>query len=98
MAAKIAGPREVPLIRDAKTPPYAPLRALRQAAGLTLEEVGRRIQEEFPEITASRGTLSAIESGSRGVSELMLRALERAYRIEEGSLTTTYAPRAREVA
>lgn len=90
----MVGAREVPPLRDAKHPPYAPLRALRQAAGLTLEQVGERIQERFPEITASRGTLSAIESGSRGVSDLMLRALEYAYGIDEGSLTTSYTPRA----
>ncbi|WP_225227708.1 helix-turn-helix domain-containing protein [Oerskovia rustica] len=85
-------------MREAKTPPYVPLRALRLAAGLTLEEVSARISAEFPEITASRGTLSAIESGSRGVSDLMLRALERAFRIPEGSMTTSYAPRTRDAA
>lgn len=86
----------VPPRRGDKTPPHAPLRAIRQAAGLTLEQVGQRITEQFPEITASRGTLSAIESGSRGASDLMLRALERAYGIDAGSLTTDYVPRERE--
>lgn len=97
MATNVAtGRRTYPPVqprRGDKTPPHAPLRAIRQAAGLTLEQVGQRITQEFPEITASRGTLSAIESGARGASDLMLRALERAYGIDEGSLTTDYIPR-----
>jgi len=62
---------------------------------MTLEDVAGRISEAFPEMNVSRGTLSAIESGSRGVSDLMLRALERAFGIPEGSMTTEYSPRAR---
>ena len=42
------------------------------------ENVAERISAAFPEMNVSRGTLSAIESGSRGVSDLMLRALARA--------------------
>lgn len=82
--------------RDGRTPPHASLRVLRKIAGLSLEEVGARIKKHFPEMDVSRGTLSAIETGSRGVSDLMLRALERAYGLDEGALTTDYVPRGRE--
>lgn len=81
--------------REGKTPPHVPLRVLRAVAGLTLEEVAERVAQHFPEMTLSRGTLSAIESGGRGASPLMLRALEMAYDIPEGSLTTAYEPRGR---
>lgn len=99
MAEKIAGHLRVyPLTtetRTERTPPHASLRVLRKVAGLSLEEVSVRIAKHFPEMEVSRGTLSAIETGSRGVSDLMLRALERAYGLDEGSLTTDYTPRGR---
>ena len=74
------------------TPPHVSLRVLRKAVGLTLEELGERIKAHAPEFTVSRGTLSAIESGSRGVSPLMLRAIEKAYGLEEGEITLDYLP------
>ncbi|MBN8883003.1 MAG: helix-turn-helix transcriptional regulator [Salana multivorans] len=81
-------------IREGKTPPHVSLGVLRQALGLTLQQVADRIAEAVPEMSdVSRGTLSAIESGSRGVSDLMVIALERAYGLPEGSITTAYAPR-----
>lgn len=74
------------------TPPHVSLRVLRKATGLTLAELGERIKAHAPEFTVSRGTLSAIESGSRGVSPLMLRAIEKAYGLEEGEITLDYLP------
>lgn len=91
MAATIASPRQAG--RPERVPPHASLRTLRLAVGLTLEELAARISHEVPELAVSRGTLSAIESGSRGVSAFMLRALESAYGIPEGSLTTDYEPK-----
>jgi transcriptional regulator with XRE-family HTH domain len=82
--------------RPDRQPPHLPLKALRKALGLTLEDVSERITVAFPEMEVSRGTLSAIESGSRGVSDLMLQALERAYNLPAGSLTTAYTPRQRD--
>ncbi len=41
----------------------------------------------------ARGTMSAIESGARGVSAELLSALEQAYKLPAGSITTTYQPR-----
>lgn len=99
MANIVAERRTYPLTsesRDERVPPHASLRTLRKVSGLTLEQVSERITKLFPEIEASRGTLSAIETGSRGVSDLMLRALEQAFGIDEGSLTTAYTPRSRE--
>ncbi|WP_284252412.1 helix-turn-helix domain-containing protein [Litorihabitans aurantiacus] len=81
--------------RQDRTPPHLSLRALRSALDLTLEQVSLRITEHFPEMVVSRGSLSAIESGARGASDLMLRALERAYGLPEDSLTTDYSPRVR---
>lgn len=98
MAENLAGQRLYPLTTDPRserTPPHASLRTLRKIAGLSLDEVSARIGAHFPEMDVSRGTLSAIETGARGVSDLMLRALERAYDLDEGELTTAYAPRAR---
>lgn len=41
----------------------------------------------------ARGTLSAIESGQRGASTEMLRAIEQAYALPAGMVTTDYKPR-----
>lgn len=84
--------------RVPRTPPHVPLRALREAMGLTLDQVIGRINQEFPELTPSRGSISAIESGARGASAQMLRALAVSYGLTPGSITTDYEPRAREAA
>lgn len=82
--------------RKAKTPPHVSLRALRRASGLTLEQVAEAVAEVLGEdTTVNRGTISAIESGLRGASVQMLAALEVAYGLEAGDITTTYEPRAR---
>jgi transcriptional regulator with XRE-family HTH domain len=41
----------------------------------------------------ARGTISAVENGNRGVSAELLTALEQAYGLERGSITTEYQPR-----
>lgn len=46
----------------------------------------------------ARGTLSGIETGGRGASAELLAALEKAYRLRPGSITTNYTPRATPVA
>lgn len=77
-----------------RTPPFVSLRNLRVATGMTLEQVAKRIKEVVPEMKEpSQGSLSAIESGSRGASELMLVALARAYGLPDDAITTTYEPR-----
>lgn len=41
----------------------------------------------------ARGTVSAIETGARGASNELLRALEQAYGARPGAITTDYQPR-----
>lgn len=79
--------------RPRQTPPHVSLRDLRAAKGLTLDDVRARIAEEHPGMTVTRGALSAIESGTRGVSPVMLDALCSAYGLPSGAITTDYQPR-----
>lgn len=65
--------------------PHLSLRALRGRLGLTLRDVAETLG-------VSAGTLSAIESGARGVSEDMLARLETAYGLPAGTLKVPYRP------
>ncbi len=69
-----------------------PLRVLRMALQLRLEDVANRV-EEITGDRPTKGALSAIETGTRGVSAELLAALEQAYGLDPGSITTTYEPR-----
>ena len=84
--------------RSRREPPMASLRDIRLALGLTLDEVASRIATETGEPAPLRGTLSSIESGTRGASAEMLDALSVALGMPAGALTTDYAPRALRVA
>lgn len=85
--------------RVPRTPPHIPLGALRNAAGLTLDEVCRRVSEQLDDGRGlTRGALSAIEHGHRGASPDVLAALEVAYGLRVGDITTDYQPRSRELA
>lgn len=85
--------------RAARTPPHVSLRALRRASNLTLEQVAESVTEVLgPKAKVNRGTISAIESGLRGASSQMLRALEVAYGLDPGDIDTSYVPRARALA
>ena len=79
--------------REAKPPPYVPVRYVRIAAGLTLEDVSLKIAETSGR-QYGKGTLSAIESGMRGASSEVLEALEVVYDLPVGSIKTEYTPRA----
>lgn len=79
--------------RSPKPSPCVPIRYVRQAANLTLEEVSQRLQESTGRIYG-KGTLSAVESGQRGASSELLEALEAAYELPAGSIQTEYQPRA----
>lgn len=57
-----------------------------------LDDVADRI-EAINGDRPARGTLSAIENGVRGVSAELLAALETAYQLPPGSITTDYVPR-----
>lgn len=70
-----------------------PIKYIRLAAQLSLEEVSGAIAEETGRVYG-KGTLSAIESGMRGASSELLEALEAAYHLPAGSIKTEYTPRA----
>jgi transcriptional regulator with XRE-family HTH domain len=79
-----------------REPPLVALRALREGLDLTLDDVARKVTEIIGADTpVARGTISAIESGARGTTDLMLRALEQAYELPAGSITVGYRPRRR---
>jgi transcriptional regulator with XRE-family HTH domain len=80
--------------RERVTPPHISLGDLRAACGLTLEQVCARFTEATGE-SLTRGGLSGIENGHRGVSQQTVDGLEVAYGLKPGSITTTYRPRAR---
>lgn len=81
--------------RPRRIPPHVSLGDLRMAMGLTLDAVCERVEQESG-IRPTRGAISAIENGHRGASVPLLNALEAAYGLREGSITTTYVPRERE--
>ena len=75
-------------------PPHVSLGELRAALGLTIDQVCARVAEEMPgEKPPTRGAISAIENGHRGVSAQMLTALTAAYGLRPGAITTDYEPR-----
>ena len=92
MDSRVAAKRRYSQQRRKTTPPHVSLKTLRVALGLTLHEVTLRV-EEITGDRPTKGALSAIENGHRGISAELLAALERAYNLEPGSITTTYKPR-----
>lgn len=81
--------------RDRRTPPHITLRAHRLSLEPvpTLDEIADRIEAQTGD-RPTKGALSAIESGLRGVSAELLDALNAAYGFPEGTITVDYAPRA----
>lgn len=98
MPSNIAARRRYSQQREQRTPPHLTLRALRLALRAhtgkpwDLDDVCDRV-EAITGDRPARGTLSAIESGKRGVSAELLGALEQAYELPAGTITTTYKPR-----
>lgn len=84
--------------RQRRTPPHITLQQhrldLKRKTGQPwdLDDVCDRI-EAITGDRPARGTLSAIENGVRGVSAELLSALEQAYELPPGSITTDYTPR-----
>ena len=78
--------------RARKTPPHISLKDHRNSIGLSLEQVADRVEESTGD-RPTKGALSAIESGLRGVSAELLGALEDAYKLRPGAITTDYEPR-----
>ncbi|MFA7267204.1 MAG: helix-turn-helix transcriptional regulator [Candidatus Nanopelagicales bacterium] len=77
-------------------PPWVGLAALRKALGLTLDDVAGRMAEETGR-TYTRGAISAIERGHRGVSEDTRKAIALAYGLDESDVEVSYRPRERSV-
>lgn len=92
MPSSLAARRKYAKQRPPKTPPHITLRTHRLSHHLTLEDVATRV-EEITGDKPTKGALSAIESGTRGISAELKDALEKAYGFEPGSITTTYKPR-----
>jgi transcriptional regulator with XRE-family HTH domain len=78
--------------RKAKLPPRVPIKFIRLAAHLSIDAVIARIHQHTGR-TYSRGSISAIENGHRGASSEILEALEVAYSLPLGSISTDYVPR-----
>lgn len=71
--------------RDRKTPPSVTIRSLRTATGRTLEDVCKAF-EEIAGKPLTKGALSAIESGLRGVSPETAKFLALAYGLDEDAI------------
>ena len=78
--------------RPKRTPPHVPIKALRLVANWTLDDEADALAQRL-DSRPTRGALSAIESGTRGASPEILRALEDVYGLEPGMVTTDYRPR-----
>lgn len=80
--------------RPKRTPPHVPVHILRKALGLSLEAATKRIGEVSGKEAPSKGSLSAVETGMRGASAELIAAMEEAYGLDPGTITTDYLPRA----
>jgi transcriptional regulator with XRE-family HTH domain len=68
------------------------IRAFREVAGLTLDQLARRIADQGYPIT--KAGLGNIETGTRGPSQEFLEAWARTFAITETPRTIDRAPRA----
>ena len=92
MAARTTYSRSSRQERPRRIPPHVPLGALRHVAGWSLEKLGEEIAKHGVS-RPDKGTLSAIESGLRGISVDLLNAIEAAYGLKPGTISTSYEPR-----
>ena len=83
--------------RERVNPPHVTLGDLRAATGHTLAQVCAAFSDATG-MGLTRGALSAIESGIRRPSIEVLAALEVAYGLRPGAITTDYQPMPRKVA
>lgn len=93
MDSKVAARRRYAGQRDRRTPPHVSLKTLRLVKGWSLDETADRIEAATGD-RPTKGALSAIENGIRGASNELLRAMEMAFELPIGSITTDYTPRA----
>lgn len=73
-------------------PPHISLRHLRVVAGLTIDALISRLEQETGR-RYTRGALSAVENGHRGASAELINALEVVYGLPTGAIDTDYTPR-----
>ncbi|AUV61603.1 Cro protein [Gordonia phage Clark] len=94
MESRSAAKRRYARQRDRKTPPHISLKAHRLSLDPTptLDDIADRV-EAITGDRPTKGALSAIESGLRGISSELLDALNEAYGFPSGTITTDYAPR-----
>lgn len=85
------------IVRPKVTPPRVTIRTVRIVRKLTLDRACELASERTGE-PLTRGALSAIESGTRGVSEDVLRGLAHAYGIPVEAFILDYELPAREQA
>lgn len=91
----MAASRKYPKQRQTKTPPHVSLKHLRDVSGLTIDQLIERIAAKCDGYRPTKGAISALEGGLRGGSDRLLRAIEKAYGLPEGSVVTDYVPRIR---
>jgi transcriptional regulator with XRE-family HTH domain len=77
--------------RKPKPPPTVNLKFFRLEKGLTLSAVAKLVQDEVGR-DVGPGTISAIESGNRGMSAEMAAALEKALGLPERAINLQYTP------
>lgn len=98
MESRTAAKRRYSQQRERRTPPHITLRAHRQdlqkktGQPWDLDYICDRV-EAITGDRPARGTMSAIETGVRGVSAELREALEQAYELPPGTITTDYVPR-----
>lgn len=80
-----------------KPAPMVSIRVLRAVAGLTVDALVARIEEETGR-RYTRGAISAIENGHRGASRELIDGLAAAYGIDPADIRTEYTPRGTTVA
>lgn len=104
MGSTIAAKRRYSQQRERRIPPHVTLKDVRELLkriankydiplGFDIDDICDRVEAVTGDRPA-RGTISAIETGARGVSAELLSALEQAYTLPVGSITTDYTPRA----
>ncbi|HEY9370960.1 helix-turn-helix transcriptional regulator [Streptomyces sp.] len=75
-----------------RVPPMVTLRALREAHGLTLEQLAERIAEQG--VTVDKASLANVELGNRRASRRLIGAHARALRLESVDIYQSHDLRA----
>lgn len=79
--------------RKRVNPPHIGIKELRDLLGWTIDQLIDQIEVAPGQKPLTRGAISAIENGQRGVSQETLDAIASGYGLEPGTITTDYRPR-----